>query len=236
MATALKSFSGSQFIGKPVLADSDFIPFLDLVNALAKTNGLQIFVTSSTRPFGVPVSGSIVPPASRSNHLVGHAIDMNIQIGAKLFNNVALGNFATLPTSIKNFITAIRKDPDLRWGGDFTPADPVHIDSGLNVREPTTWNAKFPIIQADLTGLTQPGVQAVGGSRLLLLTKPLLQGSDVKAVQEKLIALGFDLGKSGADGFFGDATEKAVAEFQEREDLTPIDGIVGDRTKKALGL
>lgn len=235
MATDLRSFSGSQFIGKPVLADVEFIPFLDIINTFARNNGLKIFVTSSTRAFGVPVNG-IVPAASRSNHLIGHAIDMNIQIGSKLFNSTALDNFGSLPNAIQNFINAIRQDPDLRWGGDFSPVDSVHIDDELNRRDPATWNAKFPIIQRDLTGLTQPGVSAGGGPRLLFLTRPLMQGADVKAVQEKLIERGFDLGRGGADGFFGEDTEKAVAKFQEKENLNPIDGIVGDRTRKALGL
>jgi len=236
MATDLKTFSGSQFINKPVLADIEFIPYLNLINSFASSNGLKIFVTSSARPFGVPISGAIVPPASRSNHLVGHAIDMNIQIGSTLFNSTDLGNFGSLPASIKSFIQAIRRDPDLRWGGDFTPIDPVHIDDGLNLRDPAAWNAKFPIIQADLTGLTQPGVSAGGGPRLLFVTLPMMQGADVKAVQEKLIGFGYDVGPTKADGFFGAATGKAVVQFQTDKGLTPVDGIVGKTTRQALGL
>jgi peptidoglycan hydrolase-like protein with peptidoglycan-binding domain len=60
-----------------------------------------------------------------------------------------------------------------------------------------------------------------------------MQGDDVKAVQKKLIEKGFDL---GADGFFGQATVNALLKFQEQEDLEPVDGIVGDKTKQALGL
>lgn len=235
MPTKLKTFSGSQFIGKPVLADIEFIPYLNIINGLASSNRLKIFVTSSTRPFGVPVSG-IVPAASRSNHLVGHAIDMNIQVGSTLLNSTALGSFRTLPASVQKFIQEIRRDPDLRWGGDFRPVDPVHIDSGLNIRDPATWNAKFPIIQAELTGLTQPGVSTGGGPRLLFLTRPLMQGADVKAVQEKLIGFGYNVGPDGADGFFGPGTEKAVAKFQEDKGIAPIDGIVGNKTLQALRL
>lgn len=235
MATQLKSFTGTQFIGKLVLADLEFISHLEKINDLAAQDGLKIFVTSSTRSFGVPVNG-IVPAARRSNHLVGHAIDMNIQMGGTLFNSNALGNFGSLPAAIKAFLTAIRNDPVLRWGGDFSPSDPVHIDDGLNLRDPSTWSAKFPLIQSELTGLTQPGVGTGSGPRLLFLTHPLMQGDDVKAVQQKLIERDFDLRPGGADGFFGEATANAVMQFQEREDLDPIDGIVGERTRKALGL
>ncbi len=63
-----------------------------------------------------------------------------------------------------------------------------------------------------------------------------MQGEDVKAVQKKLIAKGFDLGLGGADGFFGQATVNAVLRFQEQAGLEPVDGIVGEKTKEALGL
>ncbi|MEH2077841.1 MAG: peptidoglycan-binding domain-containing protein [Nostoc sp.] len=234
MATELKTFTGSQFINKPVLADIEFIPHLEKINDFAATNGLEIYVTSSARPWGVPVAGAIIPPARMSNHLIGHAIDMNIQIGRKLYTSHELGDFNSLPSTIQAFFTAIRKHPVLHWGEDFS--DPVHIDDRLNKNYPNTWKQKLPIIQSELTGLTQPGIRAVNSPRLLFLTTPLMEGNDVKAVQEKLIAQGFDLGITRADGLFGPATSQAVAKFQDREDLDPIDGMVGDKTRQALGL
>ncbi|MFN6563393.1 MAG: peptidoglycan-binding protein [Nostoc sp. ChiSLP01] len=234
MATELKTFTGSQFIGKPVLADIEFIPHLEKLNDFAATNGLEIYVTSSTRLWGLPVAGSVFPPAEMSNHLVGHAIDMNIQIGRKLFIDEDLKNFNSLPPAIKAFFTDIRNHPVLHWGADF--GDPVHIDDRLNKNDPNIWRQKLPIIQSELTGLTQPGIRAGNSPRLLFLTTPLMEGDDVKAVQEKLIALGFDLGTSGADRLFGPATSHAVIKFQEQKGLVPIDGIVGEKTRKALGL
>lgn len=200
MATELKTFTASQFIGKPVLADIEFIPHLEKVNDFAATNGLKIFVTSPTRPWGVPVREPAFPPAKMSNHLIGHAIDMNIQIGGKLYTSHELGDFNSLPPAIKAFITDIRNHPVLRWGGDF--GDPVHIDDGLNLHNPNLWKEKFPIIQSELTGLTQPGIRAVNSPRLLFLTTPLMEGDDVNAVQKKLVEKGFDVGITGADGFF----------------------------------
>ncbi|MHC5733958.1 peptidoglycan-binding domain-containing protein [Nostoc sp.] len=234
MATELKTFTGSQFIGKPVLADIEFIPHLEKINDFAATNGLKIFVTSSARPLGVPVVGAIIRPAKMSNHFIGHAIDMNIQIGVKLYTSDELGDFNSLPPAIQAFFTAIRNHPVLHWGADFN--DPVHIDDRLNKIDPNTWKQKFSIIQSELTALTQPGIRAVNTPRLLLLTTPLMEGNDVKAVQEKLIGKGFNLGITGADGLFGQTTANAVIKFQDQEDLEPIDGIVGDTTRKALGL
>ena len=54
-------------------------------------------------------------------------------------------------------------------------------------------------------------------------------GDDVKALQEKLIKLGYDLGVWGADGDFGAATEAAVLDLQKKYGLTQ-DGMVGNTT------
>jgi hypothetical protein len=59
-----------------------------------------------------------------------------------------------------------------------------------------------------------------------------MRGSDVKAVQEALAALGYSLGK--IDGIFGKKTYKAVREFQAAKHLV-VDGIVGPITAAALG-
>ena len=57
--------------------------------------------------------------------------------------------------------------------------------------------------------------------------------------QEDLIRLGYDVGKSGADGIFGANTEKAVKAFQKDHDgpdgkALKVDGIVGQATWWAL--
>ena len=60
-----------------------------------------------------------------------------------------------------------------------------------------------------------------------------MAGDDVKALQDALIALGYDLGKWGADGDFGDCTEMAVRSFQTQCDLV-VDGQAGPKTMAAL--
>ena len=59
------------------------------------------------------------------------------------------------------------------------------------------------------------------------------EGADVKQLQLNLIALGYDCGKWGADGDFGDCTEQALKQFQRDRDLT-ADGIYGAETIKAM--
>ncbi len=58
-------------------------------------------------------------------------------------------------------------------------------------------------------------------------------GDDVKAAQEALKSLNYDIGEAGADGSFGAATEEAVKAFQEASGLT-VDGIIGPDTLSAL--
>ena len=58
-------------------------------------------------------------------------------------------------------------------------------------------------------------------------------GADVIYVQDILMALGYDLGRSGADGKFGTKTMEAVKKFQMEHGLD-ADGIVGPMTYEAL--
>jgi murein L,D-transpeptidase YcbB/YkuD len=57
--------------------DVEFVTESNKVKQFAADSGLQIHVTSSPRRQGVTVGGAIVRPATFSNHLIGHAIDMN---------------------------------------------------------------------------------------------------------------------------------------------------------------
>lgn len=70
------------------------------------------------------------------------------------------------------------------------------------------------------------------GDRLLYrsLPEPLV-GDDVVQLQERLLEMGFHLGR--ADGIFGPATEHALAQFQREVGLLP-DGACGPATMHAL--
>lgn len=59
------------------------------------------------------------------------------------------------------------------------------------------------------------------------------KGDSVKHLQTLLLERGYDLGKWGADGDFGNATEKAVKQFQRDWGLTE-DGVVGKKTWSML--
>lgn len=70
------------------------------------------------------------------------------------------------------------------------------------------------------------------GARTLIhsATDPLV-GEDVRALQERLLEMGYDLGR--ADSIYGPRTARAVAQFQREAGLRP-DGSCGPATLRAL--
>lgn len=62
--------------------------------------------------------------------------------------------------------------------------------------------------------------------RVLRLSRPMMEGSDVLKLQEALKKAGLAV---STDGVFGSGTDKAVKEFQQKKGLT-ADGIVGSKT------
>lgn len=70
------------------------------------------------------------------------------------------------------------------------------------------------------------------GSRTLFHSVPdALVGEDVRALQERLLEMGYDTGRP--DAIYGARTARAVAQFQREMGLSP-DGSCGPQTMKAL--
>lgn len=70
------------------------------------------------------------------------------------------------------------------------------------------------------------------GARTLFHSIPnALVGEDVRALQERLLEMGYDAGR--ADSIYGQRTARAVSQFQREVGLTP-DGSCGPQTMKAL--
>ena len=68
---------------------------------------------------------------------------------------------------------------------------------------------------------------------MLVLKKGSANKTEVKKLQSWLLLNGFNIGKYGADGIFGNDTEKAVEAFQESVNIK-IDGEVGDATRDMM--
>lgn len=58
-------------------------------------------------------------------------------------------------------------------------------------------------------------------------------GNRTKELQEKLVKVGYDIGKNGADGIFGQDTLNALKSYQKNNGLTP-DGLAGLATFKKI--
>lgn len=139
-------FEASNFQGKPCRADVEFIPALEKINGYAKQANVRIHVTSSFRTT-TNVRGAIVKPATYSNHLAGHGIDMNVVYGnGGWANSTMLAKYPNVPQPVKYFLSLIINDPELRWGGNFNDKDPVHIDDHLN-KDLTVWRKRYQVMQ-----------------------------------------------------------------------------------------
>lgn len=67
----------------------------------------------------------------------------------------------------------------------------------------------------------------------VILKNGMMNRSDVRQMQINLLELGYDLGRWGADGDFGDTTEIALREFQKAHDCE-VDGEYGPETHAAM--
>lgn len=140
-------FEASRFQGQPCRSDKSFVPMLEKINAYAEQADVFIHVTSSFRTSS-NVGGAIVKPATRSNHMAGHAIDMNVVYDnrKKYANSAVLGKYPNVPEPVRRFIKSILEDPNLRWGGTFSQRDPVHIDDNLN-QDLAVWDKRYKDMQ-----------------------------------------------------------------------------------------
>ncbi len=140
-------FEAAAFRGQPCRADKLFVPMLEKINSYAVQANVLVHVTSSFRT-STNVGGAIVTPATFSNHLAGHAIDMNVVYdgGSKFANSGVLAKYPNVPAPVKQFIKSIIDDPALRWGGSFSIKDPVHIDDHLN-SDMAQWKKRYLAMQ-----------------------------------------------------------------------------------------
>lgn len=102
------------------------------------------------------------------------------------------------------------------------------VKTKLYSRSPNFWGLMSKYFEyGETEGAAETAIVAQTlGSRVL---RNGSDGTDVREMQAGLIRLGYDLGKWGADGDFGDQTEMAVKAFQEDNGLEP-DGKFGPRT------
>lgn len=105
------------------------------------------------------------------------------------------------------------------------------VERDINASGASYWNryGRFmPLINAELP--TQPKEEVY-----YLKEKPYMRSDEIKELQMRLIMLGYDVGKTGADGIFGNNTDKAVKLFQDRAKKLTY-GVYDSNMSELLGL
>lgn len=121
--------------------DEDFIPYLDKMNEVAIKYGVTVIVTSSYR-IDANVVGAIVHPATHSNHMIGHAVDCNLEHEGMYYNSTKMLSDVGV---IKTFIEQVEAT-GMRWGGRFKHPDSVHFDDALNIKNIVLWTTKYNLL------------------------------------------------------------------------------------------
>lgn len=146
--------------------------------------------------------------------------------GRKVHVGVAIGNGYVIHS--KNSAVGVVKEKitNYKWTHYGVPKWILFDISQSNYFSQKTW---IKMIQKEF------GVQTDGiaGTQTLLHSKTLKQGMKgnlIKLVQKKLIAEGYSVGVSGADGIFGTDTKNGVINYQKANSCIP-DGVITARAK-----
>ena len=113
-----------------ILVHADFTDAIGTLNDEAGKAKVNLKINQSFRNADVPPSGAVVAPASKSQHLVGHAVDLNI-VDGDTTNTAAMFKSGDETDAADTFVDGV-KAQHLRWGGDFGNSDPIHFDDFLN--------------------------------------------------------------------------------------------------------
>lgn len=156
-ATSLSNIElGPSFrhIGKPIVSTTEFViskaafPMIKLLNETAKKLKVTIKINQGLRLHGVKVTSAVVTPATRSQHLIGHAIDCNIVDGST-WNTSQDFKKKKQTTNADKLIKEMKKSK-YRWGGDFSNVDTPHFDKQLNSNL-FDYDAKFYLNQRQIS-------------------------------------------------------------------------------------
>ena len=109
-----------------LVVSAPLLDYLKNANEKAKELSLTIMFNQTMRVNGIKVSGAVVTPASKSQHLIGHAIDCNI-IDGDNWNSSKTFKDKKESENAKKFISAM-KEKGMRWGGNFSKVDTPHFD------------------------------------------------------------------------------------------------------------
>lgn len=123
--------------GKPCMIHEDFIPSMDLFCRYLEICKLTFLMTSSFRTDLTGITGAVVTPAKKGNHLIGQAVDGNLIDDNKV---IWTNEMMKKPSrTILQFLGLIHRCKLLRAGYYFKIPDRIHYDSGINIQNPKRW-------------------------------------------------------------------------------------------------
>jgi peptidoglycan hydrolase-like protein with peptidoglycan-binding domain len=126
LGTGFKKLNHPDVKKDEIVISKSLLQYLKKANKKAADLSVEIKLNQAMRQNGVKVSGAVVTPASKSQHLIGHAIDCNIVDGSNWNSSKTFKNKKETENA-KKFIKAMKKN-GMRWGGDFTRTDTPHFD------------------------------------------------------------------------------------------------------------
>ena len=195
-----------------------------LVNSCYRTIAQQMLLYNDRFNNDNPVA-----PPGASNHQTGLAIDIEDAIGWEPY--LMKYGWNPLPGDPPHFDYVGGGTTDIRgksilalqqlWNKN-NPNDKIDEDEGFGPQTEEALNRSPAHGFAKAPWDDKP--------RVLKLSQPKMEGSDVVRLQEALEKAGIAV---GVDGEFGPGTDKAVKEFQQKKTLT-ADGIVGSKTLAAI--
>ncbi len=195
-----------------------------LVNSCYRTIAQQMLLYNDRYNNSNPVA-----PPGTSNHQTGLAIDIEDPIGWE-------------PYLMRYGWNPLAGDPP---HFDYTGGNTVDIRSKSILAFQQLWNKNNPNDKIGEDGAFGPQTEgALNQSpahgfakapwddkpRVLKLSQPRMEGSDVEQLQNALKKAGITV---AVDGEFGPGTDKAVKEFQQKKSLT-ADGVVGLNTRAVM--
>ena len=144
------------------------------------------------------------------------------------FSNIQVGEAVWLKGHIGIYIgngLAVESTPSWKDGVQITAVHNIGKKSGYNGRS-WTKHGKLPYVTYE--------EETTVNVKLTALKKGA-KGKQVKAMQLLLIGYGYSCGSTGADGSYGNATEKALLKFKEDNNLK-VTSTCGEQTwNKLLG-
>ncbi len=121
-----KKTSSSKVLEGEMVISKGALALIKNINSFAKNKSITIKINQTFRENKLKVTGAVVSPAQKSQHLIGHALDCNIVDGDNWNNSTTFKNKEETDNA-KGLISAM-KNLEYRWGGDFTPIDTPHFD------------------------------------------------------------------------------------------------------------